>query len=410
MRVISFFRGIYIMLKKDFRLYLGRTVKTFLLLCLLVACAAAALAAAVAGGSSEERRLHMAIFDKEPSSLARQAVDIVANTEGVQSMFTVEICDNEEEVRSGMKNGIYDAAIIFEESYFSKILEGDDAGVCILLSDKLSAAGDMVRHFALTGEKLIKIAEAGIEAAYLKLLESHSPSKTRSIINDIQIDYAFEIFAMPTEAFEDVPLSYSESGVDSLSHYILCFFAFLLTVCEVLFFPFTAEDCRVSMLRRIKSYRISNLQIVLQKAVIPFVIRTVLLTALVCIATALREIDITVQSVLYAVICVLLISVLFAAVSVLLSQNTLGISVIFALNSASLVLCGGLIPFSMLPYEMIKIGEFTPVGLCINMLTPMLYGNMSPVMVAVFVAVTLALLVLACLQLDRICKRGGFLQ
>ncbi|MBE6679420.1 MAG: ABC transporter permease [Ruminococcaceae bacterium] len=405
--IVSFFRSISVLLKKDALLYGKNIVSMLLLLALLITCAAAALSAALTDVQSDASlRLNMAIFDKEPSYIANQAVEIIANTDGVQSMFTVEICNSETEVRNGMKSGIFDAAIVFEEEYFSKILDGDDAGVTILISDKLSAAAETVKHFAHTGEKLIKIAESGIEAAYEKLLEEYPSAKAGEIIRPVEIDYAFKIFALPTEGFDTVTLSYAANGVDTFSHYILCFAAFLLILCEVLFFPYTAKDCEFSMLRRIKSYRINTSAIVLQKAVIPFFIRLVLLCAISAIASAFVEIDITAESVIGAILCALLISIFMSALSVLLSQTSLGISVIFALSIAFLVFAGGLIPSAMLPFEMTLIGAFLPLGLCRDALAPLLCGTAS-YSIAILAALTAILFALASLYLNRITVKGG---
>ncbi len=406
--VISFFRGIGALLKKDLLLYGKNVISMLLLLVLLAVSAVAALGAALSGATSDkDNRLCMAIFDKEPSSIANQAVQIVANTEGVQSMFTVEICESESAVRDGMKSGIYDAAIIFEEGYFSKILEGDDAGVCILISDKLTAASGMVEHFAITGEKLIKIAEGGIEAAYERLREEYSSSEARKIMTPVEIDYAFEIFGMSTEAFDKKEVPYAANGVDTFSHYILCFAAFLLVLCEVLFFPYTAKDCEFSMLRRIKSYRVSNAAIIAEKAIIPFFIRALLLGGTVTIASNLADVYISGESVIFAIICVLLLSLLMSSLSVLLSQTSLGISVIFAFASASLILAGGLIPSAMLPYEMIQFGNLLPLGLCKDMLAPLLYGNTSYFTATALFALTAVFFALACAYMRRVAVKGG---
>ena len=51
-------------------------------------------------------------------------------------------------------------------------------------------------------------------------------------------------------------------------YYILAFTVFMLTVLEVIFFPFTASDLSQNMLRRIKSYKISTPLLLFEKSVI----------------------------------------------------------------------------------------------------------------------------------------------
>lgn len=406
--ICSFFRGGAALFKKDIKLYGVKIISTLLLLILIVAAAASALFAVMQSNmSSGEGILHMAVYDREPSALTNTAIKSVAKMDTVKEFMTVEICDSEEDVRSGIKDGTYDAALIFEEGYYTKILGGNDSAVKVLLSSKLETTAEIVRHFAVTGEKLIEMAEAGVEGAYQPLRVSYSHTEAREMINAMEINYALKLFAIPSSGFDIETVSYSSAGVGEAAYYIICFVSFLMLVCEVVFFPYTSGDCTPSMLRRIKSYRINGAAMVAEKAVIPFLLRALLLFAAIMLAGNYTDIDLSAFAVLQALLCIFLLSVFLSAVSVLLSQSRLGISVIFALSAVCLVLSGGLIPLSMLPYEVRIIGSYTPLGACAHMLSPLFCGD-SSVKSAVYLTLLTAFAVAAAVfYMRRISNKGG---
>lgn len=406
--VASFFRGIFVLLKKDTKLYASKIISMLLLLLVLAAGAALALAAMLQNAASEsETVLHMAVYDREPSKLTNAAISTVSKIKAVQELLTVEMCESEEEVRGGIKNGTYDAALIFEEGYYSKILDGNDSAVCILLSDKLTATADMIRHFASTGEKLIQMAEAGVEGTYIPLKEEYGAAKAREIINAMEINYALKLFSIPTESFNIDVVSYSGAGVGETEYYIICFIVFLMLVCEVVFFPYSAKDCEFSMLRRIKSYRVGSVAMIVEKAIIPFIIRALLLGGAVMLIGNFTDIDLSVGAVFEALLCVAMLSLFMSALTVLLSQSALGISIIFTLSTACLVLSGGIIPQSMLPYGASVIASYTPMGACVKMLAPLLCGKYSEFSAIYLFIVTVIATSAASMYMRRICKGGG---
>lgn len=406
--VFSFLHGGAVLLKKDVKLYGSKIISTLLLLFLLVAGTVVALCAMLQSDTSDsDTVLHMAIYDREPSKLTSTAITAVSNMQTVKELMTVDVCESEDEVRAGIKSGKYDAALIFEEGYYTKILDGNDSAVCILLSSSFESAADMVRHFALTGEKLIETAEAGVEGLYAPLAEKIGNAEARKAINAMELNFALKLFSIPSDSFTVETVPYSSAGLGEAEYYIICFAAFLMLICEVIFFPYTAKDCEFAMLRRIKSYRVHSVAMIAEKATIPFFIRALLLFGTATAVGKSFGVSLSAGAVLCALCGVLLISVFMAALSVLLSQSPLGISVIFALSAACLVLCGGIIPQSMLPYEVSIIGAHTPMGACIDMLSPLL-GGVCTVKSAVYLtAVAVLTVAVASLFMSRICKGGG---
>ena len=395
------------LLKKDLCLYGRKILSTLLLLLLLIAGCVTALLSVMGSAIEERDKVDLVLVDKDASSLSKMAINVVKGSDAVGEMFNVESLDTTQEALAGMKDGTYDGAIIFEEDYLSTILDGDSSAVRILLSDSLSASALTILHFAKTGEKLIRVAEYGVMSAQKPLYENYDRSTAYSMLSDMEIKYAFRLLSLPETAFEHTQTAYANSSVGLVEYYILAFLVFLLIVLEVVFFPFTSCDCAPAMLRRIKSYSICNAVIIAEKAFIPFIIRSSMLLFATTAINYFINVDISTASIAYALICIALLSLMMSSLSILLSQTPLGIAMIFALSAVGLFMCGGLIPISMLPYEIISAGGFTPSGLCTKLLSPLLYGTASPISAVIMALMCFILMLAANMFMRRIAKQGG---
>ena len=189
---------------------------------------------------------------------------------------------------------------------------------------------------------------------------------------------------------------------EAFGHFTSCFTVFLMLLVEVIFFSYTSRDLAPPMLRRIKSYGIKTYVILLEKAFFPFILRVILLAAAYAFMGTF-----SLSAFLLALPCLALISVISISFSALLSQSTLGISVIFALCSLGLFLSGGLLPRAMLPAAITRFGDYTPFGLAARVLSPSFGGDFDT-FAFVFLAVTAAVIfTLALFYLERSCMRGG---
>ena len=400
-------RKIFALLRKDLRLH-GRHFAAMLALCALLLCGCAAALGAVLGSATEEpEKVKLALVDKDGSALSRTAIRAIADSEDVAAMFTVENCDDAEAVKIGMADGTYDAAFLFEENYLSRILRGESAAVTILLSDKLLSASGIVRHFAVTGETLIKVAEYGVMSTWQPLRDELPSDAAHDALEKLELRYAMRLLSLPQNAFAVEVLPYAESGVGLAAHYICCFSAFLLILCEILFFPYTARDFAPPMLQRIRSYGISRGALIVEKAILPFCTRLVLLVAALCLSARFTDLTLTTAALLSALLGLLLLSLLLSALSALLAQSSLGISLLFALAVAGLFLGGGLLPSSMLPYTLTQIGGFTPSGLAAQLLAPLYGGSFAPFALVILMLLTALVCFAALWQMRRICQKGG---
>ena len=399
-------RKLFALFKKDLRLY-GRHFLSMLFLCALLCLGTgASLGAVLSSAFSEPTKAKLALVDKDGSALSQTAISAIAGSGDVSALFQMEYCDTDA-AKSGIASGEYDAAILFEENYLSRILRGESSAVTILLSDRLLPAANVVEHFAVTGETLIKVAEYGVMSAWPPLRDTLPAATAQDAIDKLELRYAMRLLSLPENAFSVEVLPYSESGVGIAAHYVCAFLTFLLFLGEVLFFPYTARDCAPPMLRRIRSYGIGGGILTAEKAILPLFTRVLLCIAVTALSASVLPITLTPATLCSLSLCLLLISLFLSALSVLFSQSSLGISLLFALSVAGLFLGGGLLPPAMLPYAVTQFGSFTPSGLAARMLAPLYGGGFDLSALGILTAYTAVAFGAAVWQMRRICKKGG---
>lgn len=400
-------RSIAALFIKDIRLYGRKFISTVCMLCLLLLGCAVALGAVLGQNSKTKSKTSLALVDKDASTLSQMAIGVISESEGVVELFDMHSAETPEEAVSGINDGKYGGAIIFEEDYISRILDGESEAVKIVITEEMTDAAQMITHFAVTGEKLIKVAEYGIMSTWKPLRKVYTVDETHDILAKAELIYALRLLSIPEKSFAEEKMPYADSNVGIAEYYILAFAAFLMILLEVVFFSYTAADCEYSMLRRIRSYKISGAVLVFEKAFFPFIARGILLFGIMFLLKKYVSVSLNAEIIVFTLMGLFIFSVFFSSLSVLLSQTPLGISIIFAIGISGLFLGGGLIPLSMLPNEAIEIGKYTPSGFCEQMLAPMFDGKTDISVLFVPLIVSAVMFVLAVLYTRRICEKGG---
>lgn len=393
-------RKIAALLFKDMRLYGRKMLSTLLLAALLLCGTVLALGALLSDTLAAPEPLRLALVDNDRSALSDAAVNAVANSEDIAALFTVEYCD-EAAAKDGIGSGEYAAAILFAKNFFSKILAGDKDAITICLSERFSSAADIVSHFAKTGETLIRVAEYGVMSTWPPLRESLPYSAANDALTRLEMRYAMRLLSLPQSAFTVEVLPQNESGVGLVESYVLAYLVFFLLLAEILFYPFTVRDFAPPMLRRITSYGVRPFALLIEKTVLPFLLRMILTGVLLTFVA--RRFTLT-----WFTLCALLLcSLLMTALSILCSQSRIGLSLLFAFSGFGLLLGGGLLPRAMLPYAMTRVGDMLPAGLCANLLSPSLGGNASSYALPLLALWTAAAVLAACLYARLLCHKGG---
>ena len=415
--VSSFFEHFFTLTKKDARLYSKRFLSMILTLLMIIVGCAAALTAVIGQSDKKESKISLALVNEEDSNwLSTFAVEVVKSSDIIQGMFDIVDLDSREEAIGGVENGEYASAIILSKNFVGNIVNHPDNPentVSIILSKSLENASYLVNHFAKTGEQLIKVAVSQVDSIAYPLVDGlEAKGETRSYgwkrFDALSMSFGMRMLGLPENAFtKELPPSGNLNSLTTSSNYVLAFAVFILLLIEIIFFPYTANDCKHAMLKRIKSYGISGAVITAEKAVMPFITRCVIYSAFAVAVTKLMHVEFSVKAYLFGILTMLLISVLFSSLSVLFSQTPLGISILFAISVTGLFLSGGLVPPAILPEQVLTLGTYTPSGLSMQMLLPTLGKAYSVKALLLLFAFTAIMFSAASLFTRRICERGG---
>lgn len=380
-----------------------RLLPLFLLLC---AASLASLYAVASGAAQKETALRLALVNGDDSFLSRTAVASIAGNEAVSALFAVENCD-EEMALAGLQSGRYAAAMLFSADFISGILDGDGNAVRIILSDAFRRNGALVSHTAATGEILMRTAEAAVNAAWQPLSDTLPAADAARAFERLELRCAVEFLTLPTAAFADETLSYSQNGLSLPAHYAACFAVLLLFLTEAVFAGDIREGCTYALFCRVRGLGVTNGAFLLGKCAVPFFCRFLLLCGLAFAAARAGLLTASTSAMFSALAGLLLLNLFLCALSVAALGTPLGAALPCAMGGICLFLCGGLLPLHLLPRTVAVLGAYTPFGAAYDLLAPLLGGDPTPRAAAVAVLYAAAAVLLAVRRLDRLVREGG---
>ena len=356
--------------------------RTFLpmLLILLLLCAGCAVmcVSVVNSAIPTAQKTVLGIIDKDGSLLSKIAIGTISQNQEVSALFSTRNFTDEQEGYDAVAEGEIVALLIFEQNYFDKIINGDSSAVNVVLSKAMELHSHLIRDFATTGEILIKTGEYGVGAAWHPMVDGASDRDAAiQKYNAFTLEFAIEILSLTGRAAAENVLSYSSSANSLATHYILLYSTLLITLLDVLFFDYIRREGSRSMLCRLKSLGVNGMHLFFAKLIPVFLVKTVLLSLLLTALHLTVGLKITLLTVA-AALCFLLFSSALGVCFCLLCQRwDVGPCILFAASFAGLFLCGGIVPYDMLPLSVTKWGAFTPLGVGSAMLSPLFGGSYS---------------------------------
>jgi len=372
------YRRIGALIEKD----LKTSRKSFLpmLMLLLLLCAGCAVMCVSVVGSAipTAQKTVLGIVDKDGSLLSKVAINSVAQNQEVSALFSTKNFDDEQAGYDAVANGEIVALLIFEPDYFDKITSGDSSAVGVVLSKAMELHAHLIRDFASTGEILIKTGEYGVGAAWHPMVDGAEDrdDAIRKHTN-FTLQFALEILTLTGKAAAEEFLPYSASADSLGSHYILLYSTLLITLLDVLFFDYIRREGSRSMLCRLKSLGIHSQHIFIAKFIPVFLVKTVLLALLLTALHIVLGLQLTPLTLLSALCFLLFSSALGVCFCLLCQRWDVGPCILFAVGFAGLFLCGGLVPYDMLPVSVTQWGAYTPLGVSSSLLSPLFGGRPS---------------------------------
>ncbi len=372
----GFFRKTGALIRKDqvrSRQNIPAMVVFFTLICL--GCAFLFLSV-VADAEAMEEIVTIGIVDKDGSFVSRLAIQMVSGNKEVKGMFAVEDFETEEEAYDAVYNGDIVGAIIFEEGYFSQILAGESSAVSVVVSEAVEVHALQLRDFAGTGEILIKVGEYGVGATWDPIMEATGDwDKAVVRYNKLSLEFASNIMKLvgSTVATEHTP--YSGHSVSLVGHYVLMYATLLLSMLDIIFFDFIRWDYSRTLLSRLRTMGVEGIHIMASKVPRILLVKGVLLGVVLAVAGIFLPLSVNLLSVLGVAVFLIFNTCFTVCICTLTQGSDVGPAIICAIHFAGLFLCGGLVPYDMLPLAVTQTGSFTPVGIGAGLLAPILGGS-----------------------------------
>ena len=396
------------LMRKDIKVSARSVIPMLLLIAAMALGCVLLCLSVISGAQKKEELVAIGIVDKDKTMISKLAIGMVSANEEVASMFTVRNYDSEEEAYEAVRDGVTVAAIVFEKDYFYKILDGESSAVSVMLSRTIEMHSQLIRDFAHTGEILIKTGEYGVNAAWKPMKEA-SPSYDSAVwkFNVFSLEYAVEVLALTGSSVDGVVLPYSTSSSSLSGHYMLHYSVLLLSLVDMLYFDFVRRDCNRTLLSRFKSAGVGGMHIIVSKLPSVLLTKAVLLVVMLAVLSGLFSVSVSIVSVL-SIVCFLLFSSIFGVCLCALTQiSDIGPCIICALCFAGLFLCGGLVPYDMLPVSVTALGAYTHIGVGVSMLAPAFGGNVFPLSYISAFLYAAAMLYLSKRRFDSLCIEGG---
>lgn len=387
---------------------LSRQLPAVLLLLLLLCVGCVSLCMTVIQSvRAEEDRLSIGIVDKDGSMVSKLAIGLVAANDQIKALFDVKEFDSAQEAYDAVAAGETVAAMVFEEGYMDKIRDGESSAVSVVLSREMEVHSQTIRQFTATGEILIKTAEYNAAAAWHPVHDAY-PNDTEALIkfNFFSTKFAVELLSLTGKAVDGVILPYSDRANSVEGHYILYYLVLLLVLTDMLFFDFVRRDNSRTLLCRMKSAGISTLQILLAK--VPFLLAAKggLLVAALAVLGWFVPVVLTPATIAAAFGALLFTSLMGVALCALVQRSDVGPCILCALGFAGLFLCGGLIPYDVLPQSITAWGQYTHVGVMAGLLCPVFGGQVRLLPLALACVMLIVLLPAGCWATARLRTKG----
>lgn len=396
------------LVRKDGKV-LARSLPSMLLLLVLlcVGCVSLCLTTIESVRKTAEK-LTVGVVDLDGTMASKLAIGMVTGNEEIGALFAVKDFASPDQAYDAIVRGETVAAIVFEEGYLSKIGRGESSAVSVVLSREMEMHTQMIRNFADTGEILIKTGQYGADAAWKPIHDAYTDDFSAVVkFNFFSTKYAVEMLALTGEAAEQTVLPYSDTAASVENHYILYYTVLLLTLLDMLFFDFVRRDNSRTLLCRLKSAGVGSGHILLAKVPFLLIAKAVLLVLVLTAVSFFIPVTVTPPTLLGAMCALVFSGFVGVGLCLLLQRSNVGPCILCALAFAGLFLCGGLVPYDMLPETVTFWGKFTHMGTAASMLSPMLGGTVTA-MHYITAAVMLAAVVLSGLCFtDRLRTKGS---
>ena len=394
----------FLLLKRDFKLFgRGLTMALCITAALAVICACTALSV-VYGNEQLFVPVKLALVDSSDSNLSRLAVSYIKGQPSIDALLDIESVDYDSAI-DGFENGSYSAILLLPENYMSSITSGRECEAKIILSDALANHYDTVYAVAKLGQHLLSAGQNGVFAGEHIIWQYGLGNEIRSqYLTLSNLSLITEAAGSYNNYFDVEQLSYGNSSLNSTTYYICAYLTFFIAVIGVFFAELYKKDMVSSLIRRLRSCKLSTGGYLAGKIVFPLAFRTVIFFVCIPVIALAAPVDIGAISVIFALFGIIMITVFTSCFMVGFFRYNASAAVL-ALMSVGLFLCGGVVSRENLPTIVTSLGDLSPFGAFMSCFKPIFGGEVSALSLILCTLYTVIALLLCIKRLSDITKK-----
>ncbi len=362
------------MLKRDMRLFC-RCLAAALLFALIFGAIGFGTAVAVgSGGSDMFQQPEVAVVDKENSMLSRMVIGFVEESDFVAPLFRVTKAKEKEALRR-FAEGTCSAVILLPENFLEDISYGRQSNGQILISESIGAYSYVVEAAARFGERMLAAGQYGVfSGEHLIRDYGRSAGEHEQFLLAVNTQLLNEVLESNNRYYEFVMTDYDKTSLSAENYYLTAWIAFVLTLTGLFFWKLYKTDLNSSVYTRLLSYGMKDWQFSAGKLLYPLGFQMVLLLIGFVLLPGRIEFSIGVGTVTMLLLALIVTdSMAFAFAVSMRNEVIITTSIAFL----GLLLCGGVIPRTLLPDAVAVAGDLMPVGVVRALLTPCFGGNVS---------------------------------
>lgn len=373
---------LFLMLKRDMRLFLRGLIPAAVLTCLLVIACIFAGMAAKSGAERHTEPVKVAFIDHEDSVLSRISINMVTEQSYVASLMDLSQVDDTDQALRDMADGKYGAVVELPDGYMEKIMHGEKCAGKIYVSDAMGNERDLIRAVADLGSRILTAGQLGVFAGERVIREQGISDEiyARFLDNSNSSLITFALDAYDTVfSFEVLP--YGETGISMAMYYVLCWFILILFIVGLFFPDLYISDCKGSIYSRLQTCGISRFRFAFGKILYPILYRIMLVVIAVLAAKKIApecfgDSGTLEVIVMLAIVCII-ISLITGNLAIALSKKGGWAVAILASSAVCLFMAGGLVPRTMLPEILPKLVIYTPFGSTLTLAVSAFGGRLS---------------------------------
>lgn len=346
----------------------------------------------------EYTKLKIAVVNNDTSDNSAFAVKILTNSvkslNAVLSMSVMDESDAFNEIEKGNLNGI----LIIPEGAIEGYLYGNDIPMTFYISDASPYEYIMLKQIGETGRKMLSSGRSGTYTVQRIMYEKGNKEKYNEISDRINTT----LLSKTLGAYSDMTIwrnvNLNGAVVPLIPHHMLCFFAFFMLCSASLWGKFVLCDASPSVLQRMFCSKVNPFEIVISKTLYIFLFNILISVLFFLSGKFFSDIDIHIN-LLYITAASLFLSALSVCMFIIIGKNSSFI--ISAISILGIILCGGIIPVSLIPSSLANIGKFFPNRLIYMALSTVYTNEQDISSLSIMISLSVLFMIISALFLKR---------